>query len=91
MRFREGDKVRIIEDLCIYRFYKCECEKPCLGATIDMPFLAGKVVTIKYVDELGGVYKINESVWRWSIGMFDLSYSEAPLDKDDRELLMEVE
>ena len=72
MKYKIGDKVKIIDNLRQNKFY-CMDDNPYKGifAASGMVDIAGSVVTIKSIGRFDGFYRINGYCYLWVDEMFE--------------------
>jgi len=67
MKFKEGDRVRVIRNLKVGKIYKDSVSGKTDSTTSEMVALAGQIVTIASVTDK---YRIKEEGWNWTDSMF---------------------
>lgn len=75
MKYKVGDRVRVRRDLKALKHYYSEDKKTCDITVLPMLEMAGKIVTISKVLDIGK-YKIKEFGWSWTDEMFEDIYNE---------------
>ena len=87
MKYKIGDKVKVINDLQQAKIYEMDDGKNGVCATSGMLYFAGKVVTIKGIGANDGMYRIEEYPCLWVDEMFECACIQ---DKEKVDFILDV-